>query len=151
MIDVDGVRLRDLSVGGWLGVGIVVLGIASVAQAVLYPVGDPLLHYVGGPLVALAGASIAYNNAVAEVESRCETCGVPVRVHSGHGGTDEAVIVRGSAAPRRATIGPISLVIKRTTREAVYCSGTCADDDEWIGFGTVEPDPLAVPEEVAAE
>lgn len=149
MIAVDGVRLRDLSVGGWLGLGIVAIGLASIAQAVLFPVGDPLLHYVGGPIVALVGASIAYNNAVAEVESRCEACGVPVRVHSGRGGTDEAIIVRGSAAPRRAKVGPISLVIKRKTREAVYCSGACADEDEWIGFGTVEPDPLAVPEEVA--
>jgi len=146
MISIDGIELRDLSVGGWIGIGISIAGAAWFAEAILYSVFDPTIQLAGGALVAFGGALIAYQNAKPELEDRCATCGDPVSVRSSRDGTDEAVLVRSSETPRRATVGSVSVVLSRRKAERVYCSGECADADERPFLGELASVSTRAPE-----
>lgn len=151
MVSIDGIRLRDLSVVGWLGLALAAAGGAWFLQALLYSVFDPTTQYVGGAAMMLVGAGIAYNNACAEVETLCKTCGRQVTVRSSRAGVDEAVFVRSSASPRRAHVGRFSIVVKRKKGESVYCSGECADADDRLSFGDVDPVPSRTPDVAATD
>ncbi|MFC6757884.1 MULTISPECIES: hypothetical protein [Haloarcula] len=131
-LSVDDARLSDLSVGGWLGVGLAVLGIGIVATSAgewLLSGADPIAGLVGGGFVALIGAALAHDNATPDEEGTCEHCGAHVRVHSSRDTADEAVLVRMSGRPRRISLGPVSVVAQRQTTEHLYCSGECASED----------------------
>jgi len=161
LIDIDGVRLRDLSIGGWLGVAIAGAGIFLIGSGLFAALGelmwgvDPtesLGKAAIGLVVVLVGGAAAHDTATAEVEAPCESCGRSVRVHSGREGVDEAVLVRASATPRRLDVGPLSIVHGRVKRDKVYCSGECADRDERLFIeGTPSADDLATTEEVVTD
>ncbi|WP_254271093.1 hypothetical protein [Haloarcula marina] len=131
-LSVDSVRLSDLSLLGWGGVWLSVAGISyTVREVVLASVwGGPWIEpIVIGGLIALLGGIGAYENARPECQSTCDHCGEIVRSHSSRDATDEFVEVHASGTPRRARLGPLSLVVERQQSTFVYCSGECATAD----------------------
>jgi len=130
-LSVDDARLSDLSIGGWLGVGLTALGVVIAANSAAewaLSGADPAVGIFGG-FLALIGAALAHENATPDEEGNCENCGAHVRVHSGRDTADEVVLVRMSGRPRRVTLGPLSVVAQRQRREYVYCSGECVTED----------------------
>lgn len=134
-ISVDDARLSDLSVGGWIGMGTGVLGIAGI----LYTVGewaafgsDPAAGILIGGLATVLGFAFAHDNATPEEEGNCENCGAHVRTHASRDTADEVVLVQTSGKPRRAEVGPLSVVLQYQRPEYIYCSGECAAEDERI-------------------
>ena len=131
-ISVDSIRLSDLSFIGWAGIWLAVGGVTyAVREIVLASVWggpwlDPIL--IGG-FLALLGAAIAYENAQPECEAVCDHCGAYIRSQSSRDGADEYVKVHASGSPRRARLGPLSLVVRRCRSSFTYCSGDCAAAD----------------------
>lgn len=148
-LSVDDARLSDLSIGGWLGIGLAALGVViaanSVGEWVLYGA-DPVVGIVGGGFVALFGAALAHDNATPEADGVCEMCGVRATTHSNRDSADEVILVRGSGKPRRATLGPLSVVLQTRDAEYLYCSGECADEHERVHVGETDTQPAATSE-----
>ena len=154
-IEIDGVRLGDLSLGGWIAGGIGVLGLAVVADGLFEVVADlmwnapveaALVQATLGGLLILFGLVGVSDNATAEVDATCDNCGAHVRTHSGRDSADEAVIVEASGPPRRAHIGPVSVITQRQTKTRYYCSGTCADEDARVFIDARAPEKVPAPE-----
>ncbi|WP_424001198.1 hypothetical protein ACOZ4I_15720 [Haloarcula salina] len=131
-ISVDCVRLSDLSPMGWFGIAIGLAGIGHAVHEITTAMvwGGPWLEplVVAGFALAI-GFGIAYIDGGPEVEAACDHCGQHIRAQSSRDGVDEAVTVEASGSPRRARLGPLSVVIQRHTSEWVYCSGDCAAAD----------------------
>lgn len=132
-IEIDDVRLSDLSLGGWFGIGLAGFGIYLIGDAVIEWVttggGDPIALSLFGGLIAVVGAMLAYDNGRPECESHCDACGEYIRSQSSQDGVSEYVEVHASGTPRRARFGPLSLVTERAMDQWVYCSGECAAAD----------------------
>lgn len=129
---VDSVRLSDLTVVGWIGIGIATLSLGWGGQVLLSNLifGGKIV----GPLFmmgfgALFGGFMAYSEATPECEETCQSCGDYVRNHSTRDDATEHVEVFMSGAPRRLSLGPLSVVAERQTETRVYCSGECATVD----------------------
>ncbi|WP_226010520.1 hypothetical protein [Halomicrobium salinisoli] len=131
-IDVDDVRLSDLSLEGWIGLGTGTAGVAGVGYTVITWAatgGDVLGGLLLGGVAVLLGTMLAYENGRPECDVACDNCGQHVRSHSSRDGVDEYVEVYASGSPRRISIGPFSIVAERREIDHVYCSGECADED----------------------
>lgn len=130
-VAVDGVRLSDLSIPGWLGLGLSAVSLGYLArESVGWLVfGGEIDWLVMGAVGVLFGAAIAYMNGRAECDATCDHCGDRVWAHSGRDGDAEVVEVRSVGSPRRARLGPLSLVVERERMDHVYCSGECAEAD----------------------
>jgi hypothetical protein len=155
VVSIDGARLRDLSIGGWLAIGLAVFGLGVVGTGLLEVLVDMMFNdplsgslgqaLLGGILVAF-GVSYAYSDATADVETTCASCGEEVRVHSGRDSVDEAHLVQASGPPNRAHLGPLTLTVSRQKVERIYCSGTCADEDARVFVDVYDPGIAAAPE-----
>jgi len=131
-VSVDDARLSDLSLGGWFGVALVVGGLGGAGYELVQwaTVGsDPAGGLLFGTFLAIVGAALAHDNATPEQEGNCENCGAHVRTHSSRDSADEVVIVQASGRPRRASVGPLSIVLQRQQPEYLYCSGACTEED----------------------
>ena len=128
-LDVDDARLSDLSLGGWLGLGAVPVGLGAMVHSIgqwALTGADPAAGILVGGLVAIIGAAFAHDNATPETMADCENCGRRVRIHASRDTADEVVLVQMSGRPRRATVGPLSVVVQTRKREYWYCSDECA-------------------------
>ncbi|ELZ23493.1 hypothetical protein C475_14508 [Halosimplex carlsbadense 2-9-1] len=135
-LEVDDARLSDLGFGGWFGLVIIGAGAAIAGSEIVdWATGsgsDVLLGVGLGAVVALVGAMFAYEDASPECDATCANCGAHVRAHSSRDSVDEYVEVNASGAPRRATLGPLSVVIGTHEHESIYCSGECAAKDDRV-------------------
>ncbi|QIO23092.1 hypothetical protein [Haloarcula sp. JP-L23] len=132
LVDVDSVRLSDLSLEGWFGLGLITVGLVVIGQtAVEWDMfGDnPVAGLAVGGFLAVFGAFMAYENGRPECDETCDACGEHIRSQSSRDGLSEFVEVRASGTPRRARLGPLSVVTERNTGRWVYCSGKCAAAD----------------------
>ncbi|GGK64634.1 hypothetical protein [Haloarcula sebkhae] len=131
-IEVDSVRRSDLSVLGWLGVGLTAAGLAYAGWTLITSmtvgggVVDGLIVGVGA---ALIGGIVAYGNAIPEMDAMCDHCGDRIVAHSSRDGHDESIEVACSSDPRRGRLGPLSVVLQRRTDTYHYCSGECVAAD----------------------
>ncbi|GGN92258.1 hypothetical protein [Haloarcula pellucida] len=131
-LSVDCVRVSDLSPVGWFGIGIGLAGVAYAAREITAAMvfgGSWLESIVVGSLALVIGLGIAYADGGPEVEAACDHCGQYIRSQSSRDGVEEFVEVKASGSPRRAHLGPLSLVLQRQTEEWTYCSGDCAAAD----------------------
>ena len=132
VIEVDNARRSDLSVVGWLGVGLTACGLAyagwtlMTAATVGGGIVDGLIIGVGA---ALLGGFVAYDSATSDIDVTCDSCGDRVFTHSGRDGHDESIAAHCSSDPRRGRLGPLSVVLQRRTATFHYCSGECAAAD----------------------
>ena len=132
VIEVDSARRSDLSVVGWLGIGLAVAGLAYAAWTLMTAVTvgggvvEGLVVGIGG---ALLGGALAYESATPEMDAMCDHCGDRIVAHSGRDGHDESIEVRCSSDPRRGRLGPLSVVLQRRTGTFHYCSGECVAAD----------------------
>lgn len=131
-LNIDGVQLSDLSVGGWAALGLagVTLGYGVVSAVS----GDFGMLAATGFLAALFGF-MAYEGARPEYDTVCDSCGDHIHVQSSRDGVSECVHVRTTGAPRRISYGPLSAVLSRRKREFVYCTAACADADNRVVIG----------------
>ncbi|MBX0323875.1 hypothetical protein EGH21_12625 [Halomicroarcula sp. F13] len=151
LVEFDDVRLSDLSLGGWLGLVIAGVGLWAIGKALVEWVmlgNDPLVGLVAGGFFALIGAMLAYDNGLPECEAHCEACGGHIRSQSSRDGVSEFVEVRASGTPRRASVGPLTVVTERNRREWTYCSGECAaaDAESRLLVGHVETEAIRTAE-----
>jgi hypothetical protein len=143
-LNVDGVRLSDLTVAGLIGAAVAVVGIGGMLVGLVDLVtgADWVGTLGGGALALLFGAVIAYEEARPEVDTHCAACGAAIRVHSSREGSDEAIMAKCSNDPKRAQLGPLSVVTEERKAEWTYCSGECAAADDRLVLGaTAEPTP----------
>lgn len=149
LVEVDSARLSDLSLMGWLFVGVGAVGVGVVVQTVVewaVSGADPSAGFVGGGILVIVGAGLAYIDAMPEWEGNCENCGEHVRTHSSRDGADEVVRVEATGTPRRASIGPFSVVVQRRKCDRLYCSGECADEDTVVLTGPHDHETAATTE-----
>jgi len=133
--EVDDVQLSDLGPSGWFGVAIAGAGVALGVDGLvdgLAGTGDLLVGVGFGALIILVGAVLAYEDARPECEGTCDHCGEHVQANSSREGVDEYVLVVATGSPRRASLGPLSVVIGRQKDDKKYCSGECAAVDERV-------------------
>ncbi|WP_049938408.1 hypothetical protein [Haloarcula marismortui] len=131
-IEVDSVRRADLSVLGWLGIGLTVSGLAYAGWTIITSLtvgGGVVDGLVVGAGAALIGGLVAYGNAIPEMDAICDHCGDRIIAHSSRDGHDESIEVLCSSDPRRGRLGPLSVVLQRRTDTYHYCSGECAAAD----------------------
>ncbi|WP_336330000.1 hypothetical protein [Haloarcula sp. CGMCC 1.2071] len=132
LIEVDTARRSDLSVLGWLGVGLTVGGLAYAAWTLMTAVtvgGGVVEGLLVGTGAVLLGGAVAYESATPEIDALCDHCGDRVVAHSSHDGHDEHIEAYCSSDPRRGRLGPLSVVLQRRTATFDYCSGDCASAD----------------------
>ncbi|WP_372478941.1 hypothetical protein ACAH01_08905 [Halomicrobium sp. HM KBTZ05] len=132
LVSVDRVRLSDLSPIGWFGIALAIGALGYAANDLLKTVvrGGPWVDPLAVAGVGLVfGFGVAYLDGGPEIESTCDHCGAYIRAQSSRGGVDEYIECHASATPRRATLGPLSVVLQRQTAEWTYCSGDCATAD----------------------
>jgi hypothetical protein len=131
-IGVDNARRSDLSVVGWLGIGLAVTGLAyagwtlMTAATVGGGIVEGLIVGIGG---ALLGGYAAYENATPEMDAMCDHCGDRIFEHSGRDGHDQCIEAHCSSDPRRGRLRPLSVVLQRRKATFHYCSGECAEAD----------------------
>ncbi|WP_233560855.1 hypothetical protein [Haloarcula sp. Atlit-47R] len=132
VIEVDNARRSDLSVVGWLGIGLAVTGLAYAGWTLMTAatVGGGIVDgLVVGVGAALLGGYVAYEVATPEVDGSCDHCGDRIVNHSGRDSFDEHTVVHCSSGPRRGRLGPLPVVMLRRQAAFYYCSGDCADAD----------------------
>jgi len=132
VIEVDSARRSDLSVVGWLGVGLSVTGLAYAGWTLMTAMtvgGGVVEGLVVGIGVALLGGGLAYESATPEMDALCDHCGDRILAHSGRDGHSESIEALCSSDPRRGRLGPLSVVLQRRTATFHYCSGECAAAD----------------------
>jgi len=130
-ISVDGVRLSDVSVIGWIALaaaGCLSLWALGAGLEVLVT-GDRGGEFVIGSVLTVVLLNFAYSESGPEIEGVCANCGDSVRTQANRDGVDEVIEVVASGSPRRVSIGPFSVVVQTTTDEWRYCSSECVDDD----------------------
>jgi hypothetical protein len=142
LIAVDNMRRSDLSVTGWLGVGIAGIGLSyavwTVAESAVLG-GSITSGLIAGTAATLIGGAVAYLSAAPEMECICDECGERVIAHSGRDGHDEFIEAHSSTDPRRGRFGPISVILQRRTADFHYCSGYCAAKHAPKREMTIEP------------
>jgi hypothetical protein len=134
-ISADDVRPSDLSAFGWFGVVIAGAGVGHAVYGVVdwfLWAGDPFGNLLLGGFALLFGAVVAHDNAKPECKTACDNCGTELYVHSGRDNVSEYVAAYASGPPRRATLGPLSLIIGRQEITREYCSGECAAEDSRV-------------------
>lgn len=150
MIEIDGVRFRDIGAGGVVGLaiaGFATLFAASEVVSILAGEGGSLVGALAvGALGVFIGGILAYEDASPEFDGYCEHCGERILINSGSSDTTEHVIVRTTAEPRRLRVGGRSIVTERRKDEHAYCSPACASSDTRyvVPSGAVDAtDPVA--------
>jgi len=131
-IEVDNAHRSDLSVVGWLGVGLSVSGVAHAGWTLMTWAtvgGDVAEGLVVGTAAALIGGIIAYGDATPEMDAMCDHCGERIVAHSSRDGHDESIEALCTSDPRCGRLGPISAVLQRRKETFHYCSGECAAAD----------------------
>ncbi|MFC7077866.1 hypothetical protein [Haloarcula halophila] len=131
MIDIDGVRARDLNVFGALAIvlasGLAVVAVRNATGLLLGFSGVDVDLTVGAAVGAVVLAGLAYQQATPDLDAVCDGCGDHLRLNTGTDTEDTVVTIRKAGAPQRARIGPISLVTETQRAEREYCSPQCAD------------------------
>ncbi|WP_284007832.1 hypothetical protein [Haloarcula pelagica] len=148
MIDIDGVRTRDLN---WLSVLLVGLAVGLALFAVRNVVGL-LLGFPGveidttgfATIAALICILAAYSQASPEFDGVCDSCGNSLTINTGAEGEDSMVLVRKTGSPRRASVGPLSFVVETRRIERDYCSPDCAKRDH-VPISPDEPTRAGTP------
>jgi len=132
VIEVDTARRSDLSVLGWLGVGLAVTGLGYATWTLMTAAttgGGIVDGLVVGTGAVLLGGGVAYESATPEVDAVCDHCGEHILAQSSRDGHDESIEVYCSSDPRRGRLGPVSAVLQRRSATFHYCSGACAEAD----------------------
>jgi len=126
------IRLSDLSTGGVVALGVagagVAFGVWSAFESVMLG-GDLILELLFSAVVFALGVMFAYDTAKPEYQGTCDSCGEPIECNSSRDSTDEVIVVKASGAPRRLSLGPLSIVVDRQRLERMYCSGECVESD----------------------
>ena len=145
MIDIDGVRARDLNVFGALAIVLAaVLTLVALRNAAGILLGFPGVDVdltVGAAVGTVILTGLAYQQATPDLDAVCDGCGDHLRLNTGTDTEDAVVMIRKAGAPQRAHIGPISLVTETQRAQREYCSPQCADLDDvtMIPLGDDEP------------
>lgn len=133
VIEVDNARRSDLSVVGWLGVGLTACGLAHISWTLMTAAtvggGGIVNGLTIGVGAALLGGAVAYQSATPDIDAACDNCGDRIIAQSSRDGYDESIEVACTTDPRRGRLGPLSVVLERRTATFDYCSGSCADAD----------------------
>ena len=144
-LSVDGVRLSDLSILGWSALlSAACLTLLTVQLGMEHAVTGDRPAFVVTAIGAVGLALFAYNEAAPEHEAACEHCGATARTQANRDGVDEVIEVHSSGSPRRATVGPFSMVVQTNSRTRIYCSGECADADRERRSYIEQPDGRAL-------
>ncbi|WP_018259334.1 hypothetical protein [Halomicrobium katesii] len=142
LVSVDGVRRSDLSVLGWAAIAgascLALWTLVAGVEVLLY--GDRVGDLVIGGVLTVVLLGFAQSEAAPEIEGTCQHCGESIRTQSNRDGVDEVVEVMSTVSPRRAAIGPLSVVLQTRTGEWLYCCGDCAQADQDRRQLTERPD-----------